>query len=251
MKRFVLFITVLFFSFGIAAAQGYEQGVLGLINFNTQQGFDPSTVSVTALYDIHSRRFDAEAGLNIGTGAFDFTSQTSYRFLRKDKVTLGTGIIYNLNWFYDYSLTHNFLPGFYVTWRPASFQSLSFDLDLVLKVRRVFALHDDLPNLLNTTVAFEFRNDFYIPNGINLFIEVSSIEKFRYMIFCAPSIIVGASFSTKYNFDIIAEGVIHYISLFTLSAYYEDTEFRLGVKYKWQLLFYVLHASYLLPANMV
>ena len=233
MRRFVLLFTVVFFNLGIAAAQGYEQNALCFINFTTKQGFDPSPVSVSALYDIHSRRFDAEGGLKFGLGDFDFTTQASYRFLRKDKITLGTGIIYNLNWFYDYSLTHNFLPGFYVTWRPASFYSLSFDLDLFLKVRRVFALHDDLPNLLNTTVAFEFRNDFYIPNGINLFIEVSSIEKFRYMIFCAPSIIFGAGFSTKYNFDIIAEGVIHYISLFTLSAYYEDTEFRLGVKYKW------------------
>ena len=233
MKRFVLFMTVLFFSFGIAAAQGYEQGVLGLINFNTQQGFDPSTVSVTALYDIHSRRFDAEAGLNIGTGAFDFTTQASYRFLRKDKVTLGTGIIYNLNWFYNYSLSSNFLPGFYVTWKPVSFYSLNFNIDYFLKIRTLFALSNTYQNLLNSTVAFRFRNDFYLPYNINLYFELSSIEKFRYMILCAPSIIFGGTWATNYNFDIIAELAVHYIDFFTLSANYEDTEFRLGVKYKW------------------
>ena len=233
MKRFALgFIFSLFFATS-AFAQQYQQSIEGLIGVNTMQGFDPSPVSFSFLYDIHSKRFDAEGGLKVGSGDFDFTSQASYRFLRKDNITLGTGIIYNLNWFYDYSLTHNFLPGFYVTWKPTPFYSLSFDIDLFLKVRRVFALHEDLPNLLNTTIAFEFRNDFYIPGGVNLYFEVSSIEKFRYMIFCAPSIIFGGNFSTPYKFDIVAEAVVHYISLFTLSAYYEDTEFRLGARYKW------------------
>ena len=78
-------------------AQKYEQSVLGFIGLNTRQGFEPSPVYFSGLYDIHSKRFDAEGGLKIGSGSLDFTTQGSYRFLRKDKITLGTGIIYNLN----------------------------------------------------------------------------------------------------------------------------------------------------------
>ena len=233
MKRVVLlfaFLTVFSLS---AAANDYEQGVSGFINFNTMQGFDPSPVSFSGLYDIHSRRFDAEGGLRIGSGDLQVTLQGSYRFLRKDKITLGTGLLYNLNWFYEYSLSNNFLPGFYLTWKPASFYSLNFDIDLFLKLRTVFALKNYSPGLLNTTVAFRFRNDFFLPHNINLYLELSSIERFRYMILCAPSIIVGGTISTKYSFDIIAEFAVHYIDLFTLSANYEDTEFHLGVKYKW------------------
>lgn len=233
MKRFVLaFAVSILFAFS-ALAQDYEQGVLGIISFNTMQGFDPSPVSFSGSYDIHSKRFDADGGIKAGLGDFQLTLQGSYRFLRKDKITLGTGLLYNLNWFYDYSLSNNFLPGFYITWKPASFYSLNFDIDLFLKIRTIFALQKYNPGLLNTTVAFRFRNDFYLPYNINLYLELSSIEKFRYMILCAPSIIFGFNYSTKYNFDIVTEVAIHYIDLFTLSANYEDTEFHLGVKYKW------------------
>ncbi len=233
MKRFVLFLLSFTLFTGLSFAQNYQQGIQGILNINTMQGFDPSPLSVSAIYDIHSRRFDAEGGLRIGLGDFQLTSQASYRFLRKNKLTLGTGIIYNLNIFYNYSSSHNFLPGFYLTWKPASFYSLNFDIDLFLKIRRIYALKENLPNLLNTTVAFRLKNDFYLPKGINLYFEVSSIEKFRYMILCAPSIIFGGVFSINNSFDIIAEGAIHYIDLFTLSANYEDTEFHVGVKYKW------------------
>lgn len=233
MKRYVFVLICFFILASAASARNFNQSAEVLIDFNTRQGFDPSPFSISGIYDIHSRRFDAEAGLKAGTGDFQLTLQGSYRFLRKNKLTLGTGVIYNLNLFYEYSLSSNFLPGFYLTWKPCSFYSLNFDLDLFLKIRTVFALHEELPNLLNTTMAFRFRNDFYLPHNINLYFELSSIEKFRYMILCAPSIIFGGQYSTEYGIAIVAEAAIHYIDFFTLSANYEDTEFRLGVQYRW------------------
>ena len=141
--------------------------------------------------------------------------------------------IYNLNLFYKYSISSNFLPGFYLTWRPCPFYSLNLDIDLFLKIRSVFALQEVLPNLLNTTMAFRFRNDFYLPKNINLYLEIASIEKFRYMILCAPSFVLGGNFSINQSFDVVAEVAVHYIDFFTLSANYEDTEFRAGVRFKW------------------
>ena len=146
---------------------------------------------------------------------------------------MGTGVIYNFNWLHNVSISNNFLPGFYLKWKPTPFYALDMNIDFFLKLRNVFALNDDLASLVNTTLAFSFHNDFYLPNNINLYFEFASIEPFRHMILCAPSFIFGASYPVMDNLEIGIEASIHYIDFFTISAHYEDIEFSLEAVYRW------------------
>ena len=248
MKR-AAFIFVLFFIFAFGvSAQEYEQGlsdsdsVLPIkfsqtaeasLGFNTMQGYEPSPVFFSAFYNIFGNRFAAGAGTRLEKGDLQLTLNASYKFFKHPKVSLGTGITYNLNWLQDFSISNNFLPGLYFTCSPVSFYTLEIDVDFFLKVRKVFALHDDLSSLINTTMAFSLRNDFYLPEDISLYFEFASIEQFRYMILCAPSFIIGTKYSGFENLDLWLEASIRYIDFFTLSAHYDDTEIRLGVKYRW------------------
>ena len=204
-----------------------------LFGINSLQGYEPAPVSFAFGYNIFAKRFSAFAGTKLEQGDTQITLDATYKFFRTPKVSLGTGILYNLDWFHDFSLSNNFLPQLFVSYSPRSFYTLQFDVDFFLKLRNVFALHNDLSSLINTTMAFSIRNDFYLPKDINLYFEFASIEKFRYMILCAPSFIFGANYSGFKNFDFCFEAAIRYIDFFTLSAHYDDTEIRLGVRYRW------------------
>ena len=203
------------------------------IGFNSMQGYEPSPFCIFGNYNVLGKRFEAGAGLKLEKGDTQFTLNGSYRFFKTPQVSLGTGIIYNFDWLHDVSISNNFLPGFYLWWNPCSFYSLQMNIDFFLKLRGVFALHDDLSYLINATMAFCFHNDFYLPHNINLYFEFASIERFRYMILCAPSFIFGGRYAIKDNLDISLEAAIRYIDFFTLSAHYEDTAINLGVRYKW------------------
>lgn len=225
-------LSVILFSSGLAA-QKYSQSADFSLNFNTMQGFEPAPIAFTGLYSINSKRLSAEGGLLVSAGESQITLKGAFDFIARPKIHVGSGVIYNFNVFYDISLSNNFLPTLFIKWKPCTIYQLSLDLSFFLKLRTLFVLKDYQPLLLNTSAAFRLRNDFYLPRNINLFIEVSSIETFRYMILCAPSFSFGGLIPINEKIELQADATIHYIDFFTLSANYEDTTIRLGVKYKW------------------
>lgn len=244
-------LLIIIFSFLLIklSAQGQEQGITDHdtlipikfnqnvefdIGINTMQGYEPGPVSFMGNYNIFGNRFSASAGIKLLTGDTQFTLIGSYKFFKHPKISLGTGIIYNFDWLHDFSISNNFLPELYLNWKPCRFYSLNFNAAFFLKLRNVFALHDDLSYLINTTMAFSLHNDFYLPHDIQLYFEFASIERFRYMILCAPSFIFGAKYSVTEKLDLSLEAAIRYIDFFTLSAHYEDTSINVGVKYQWQ-----------------
>lgn len=211
----------------------FKQSAQMDLMFNTMQGYEPGLFAVSGIYDVEGKRFSALAGIKLQGGDSQFTFSGAYTFFKRNKLSLGTGVIYNLNWLHDISLTNNFLPGIYLEWKPTPFYALEMNVDFFLKLRNVFILKDDLSSLINATMAFYFHNDFFLPNNINLYFEFASIEPFRYMILCAPSFIFGGRYSIENNLDVGLEIIVHYIDFFTLSAHFDDMEFHVGVGYKW------------------
>ena len=200
--------------------------------FNTIQGYEPGLFAVSGIYDVEGKKFSALAGIKLQRGDSQFTFSGAYTFFLSNKISLGTGVIYNLNWLHDISLTNNFLPGIYLEWKPTPFYALEMNVDFFLKLRNVFILNDDLSSLINATMAFYFHNDFFLPNNINLYFELACIEPFRYMILRARSFIFGGRYSIENNL-VGLEIIVHYIDFFTLSAHFDDMEFHVGVGYKW------------------
>ena len=211
----------------------FHQNAEFALGFNTMQGYEPSPVSASFYYNIFGNRFSAAAGTKLEKGDTQLTISGSYKFFKHTKVSLGTGIVYNLDWLHDFSLSNNFLPSLFIIYTPNDFYSLKFDADFFFKFRNVFALSDDLSSLINATMAFSLRNEFSLPKDISLYFEFASIERFRYMILCAPSFIFGGRYSAFEHFDLTLEAAIRYIDFFTLSAHYDDTEIRIGASYKW------------------
>ena len=245
MKRRILLLTFafVFFTANIwaqtsenndsAPQKQIQQNVEVFARFNTMQGYEPSFFSATGVYNILGPKFSASGGLFLQKGDTQLTISAKYKFHHTQKLSLGTGVTYNMNVLHNYSISNNFLPGFYLEWQPTSFYKLDFTLDFLVKFRSLFVFSKYARPLVNTTMGGNLKNTFYLPKDITLYIEFASIEDFRYMIFCAPSFIFGSEFAINDRFDVGVEAAVHYIDFFTLSAHYEDTDFRLGVRYKW------------------
>ncbi len=211
----------------------FEQSAQAFARFNTLQDFEPSLFSVSAVYDIWGRRFYASGGFLLEKGDTQFTVEAGYKFFKHEKLSLATGIIYNFNWLHDISLTNNFLPCLSLEWKPVPAYTLELSVDYFFKLRRLFVMGAKAHPLINTTMAVVIKNKFNLQEDLMTYIEFSSIEEFRYMVFCAPSFILGAEYTLNDNLDLLFEAAIRYIDFFTLSAHYADSDLRLGVRYRW------------------
>lgn len=233
LKSITFFVTFSLLSSLIWAQPAPEQNAEFFTRFNTMQDFEPSFFAASGIYNIWGRRFSASGGLLLQKGDSQLTLQASYKFFKHEKLSLATGAIYNLNWLHNYSLSNNFLPYFMLEWKPLSLYTLEVSFDYMLKLRRLFVLSRNHHPLINSTIAFSIKNTFNINEDIKLYFEAASFEKFRYMMFCAPSFIFGGHYLLNQNLTLEFETAIHYIDFFTLSAHYADSDIRLGVKYKW------------------
>ena len=211
----------------------FHQNVEVFARFNTLQDYEPSLFSASAMYNIWGKRFSASGGTQIQEGDTQLTLSASYAFFKNKKLSLGTGIIYNLNWLHDYSITNNFLPCFFLEWEPNSVYKLELSIDLLFKFRHLFIFRFNQHQLINSTVAIQIKSIFNLPKNFLLYVEFASIETFRYAIFCAPSYIAGVEYKLNDSFDIMLDATVHYIDFFTLSAHYADTDIRIGGRFKW------------------
>lgn len=245
MKGKIYFFLVIFiFLTGILPAQAipeanteipikYEQSAQIITGFNTLQDYQPSCFSLSGSYNIWGKRFSAFGGFFLEGGDCQLTLKAAYKFFKREKLSLATGVIYNLDWLQNISLANNFLPCISFEWKPFSFYTLKTDLAFMFKLRRVFVFDKNTHPLINATMAAVIKNTFNLPRDINLYLEFASIENFRYMVFCAPSFIMGAQYKLNEKIELSLEAAIRYIDFFTLSAHYSDSDIRLGVKYKW------------------
>ncbi|MBO4533676.1 MAG: hypothetical protein J5726_08290 [Treponema sp.] len=244
MKRTIFLLTLVFLFISPVIAQPipqedsmlpikYQQNAQVFARFNTLQDFEPSVFAFSGVYNIWGRRFAASAGLFLQNGDTQLTLDGSYKFFKHDIISIATGVVYNLNWLHDISLTNNFLPYFNLEYKPVSFYTLDLNVDFLFKLRRLFVLSGSGHPLINASIAVSIKNTFTLPENFKIYIECASIEQFRYMIFCAPSFIFGAEYELDEKFDLCFELAVRYIDFFTLSAHYADSDIRLGARYKW------------------
>ena len=87
-----------------------------------------------------------------------------------------------------------------------------------------------MPFLISNTAAAEATFTFTLPFNTDIFFGVSTYEKYRYPIFGATSFYLGTSFTFEKHVYFSLEAVAHYIDFFTLSANFEDAEFKLTTR---------------------
>ena len=199
--------------------------------YNTASAFESYSFFGNLKFLLDSEKVRIRTGLQYGSGNVDFSNSFVYWPLRFSCVRLGLGLIYNLEFFLDISMTHNLLPGFYLECRPCSWFSFDFMLSFFIKGRTIYALKDDCPLLMNYSAATGFNFNFYLPYNIALFLGMNSCEDFRYMVLGASSFSAGISYVLNDSWSFYFTGTARYVDFFFLSSAFEDAEFKLSARY--------------------
>ena len=249
MKRYKFFLTavigctLLFAPTGLFAEENEEsekadftQAVTGIFVANTGQGFEPYHLALEAAYTLDTETLSATGAVKAAKGDLQFTAKCIWLPLGINtewmSLKLGAGLIYNFDAYLPYSISNNLLPGAYLHFAPGKHWCLTADISYFFKGRTLFAIADKNPLLVNSTIAFRLRNDFFINEAFGAYLEVSSYELFRYMILCAPSLTLGGTFNTGNSLSFALEATARFTDFFTVSAYYDSTEVRFLVRYE-------------------
>lgn len=199
--------------------------------YNTGSAFETYRFYGNLKFILSDEKISIKAGLQYGPGNVDATSSMVFWPLRFTHVKLGFGVIYNIEFFGDISMTNNILPGIYVDYRPCSWFSLDAMTSFFVKGRTIYAFADVTPLLMNYSVALGFNMWFYLPYNFALSVGCSSYEDFRYMVLCAPTFSGSVSYTLNKSWSFSFTALAHYVDFFTLSSAYEDAEFKLSARY--------------------
>lgn len=239
MRRFVFFVFILIFSACCYAASkdvslkndAPSHSVIFGNALLTDSRVTPKNIYFQGSYLFDSPMFSAGGGMQAGSDRFDFYAAGVFWFLRTKHNKLGAGLHYHVGTLQDISTTNDLLAGLYYKFQPWYWFSVFLNFSYFFKARTVYAVADVIPVLPHNSLAASIRLDFYPVKYVSFFLEMSTYEEFRYLVFCAPSFIAGVSANFSEHISLWVSAKARYVDFFTLSAGYENTEFVFGARY--------------------
>ncbi|MBR6296721.1 MAG: hypothetical protein IKR40_09640 [Treponema sp.] len=199
--------------------------------YNTGAAFETYRFFGSLHFLLDNEKIRFWTGLQYGPGNVDFTNTIVYWPLRFTHVKVGIGLVYNLEFFSDISMTNNLLPGIYVDYRPCSWFSFDASTSFFIKARTIYAIADTVPLLMNYSAALGLNFNFYLPYNFGLSLGLNSSEDFRYYVLGASSFSATISYTLNQAWSFYFTGTARYVDFFTLSSAYEDAEFKLSVRF--------------------
>lgn len=199
--------------------------VFTAIAANTNSGFEPYIFSFQLGYNIETTSASGTGAWHFAHNNIQSANEGIWWPLRFKCVRLGLGGTISLNFDIQYAFEFNALPGIYVEYFPFKRFLLSYHVNYLFKGRRIFAISDYEPFLINHSAAMGIRFHLFPGNGFSLYAGADSTELFRYSIFVAPTFTTGIMYSYE-RFSFLFELNARYIDFFTLSSAYEGTEIR-------------------------
>lgn len=199
--------------------------------YNTGTAFETYRVYGNLKFLLRDESVSMDVGLQYGPGTIDAMTSAVYWPLRFTHVKVGVGLIYNLEFFSDISMTNNLLPGIYVDYRPCSWFTFDAMTSFFIKARTIYVIADVKPLLMNYSLALGFNFEFKLPYNFGLSLGFNSYEDFRYMVLGAPSFSATLSYTLNESWAFYFSACAHYVDFFTLSSAYEDAEFKLSARF--------------------
>ncbi len=241
--KFTIFIFIAFFAVFSAKAQNIlsayantnsseENLFFSSFTANTHTSFEPYVFSLQTGYVFEKENLSTTTALHFARESIQITEEGVFWPFRFSRLRMGFGGVVNIHFDSVYDTEINFLPGFYIQFKPFSIFMLSAHTNYFSKGRFIYSVSDAQPILINRSVALGIRASFYPNKSFMLYISLDSTEIFRYMIFMVPTFALGATYNANSNWMFLAEINVRYVDFFTLSAQYEGGELRFSVGYK-------------------
>lgn len=244
MKKIILSFLLFFLSFYIFAFKNdfvafrkdapIEQNAFMCFASNTNSGFEGYTFSLQSKYSFENRWVSFSLGSLLAADDFSFTTDATFWFLRLNHFRMGLYNLYHFENIRNVSNTNDFLLGFDLDVKPCKWFEFLAQVSYQNKITEIipFRKYGGLM-LKNHTGEISVKTIFYPWNFLEVSLELSSTEYFRYTLFFAPSWTFSVTYDWQCNLYTSVELVSRWVDMFTLSGYHEGSEFRLVMGYRW------------------
>lgn len=225
MKKLIIGAFFLIFSGAIFAekvnffSKDYSLSFQNGLSLENGSDFAPVTQSVdfSSYLDYHELFFSS--GFKILPESMDFTTKAIYWPTLFNHFNTGVGTIFHLQDYHDTFLELDFLNGIFFKYDSLKVFSVSANFLHLYKAAKIYNLPKKYQWIVNNNnMALDVNFNFQITNSWNLYLDFASYSYYRYMLFFAPDIKLGANFHFSKTFVIGTEIEGQYIDMFTLSA---------------------------------
>ncbi len=232
MKRFVLFLSVLFLSVNLFAEQKLE---LSLMNYMpssiADEKVEAQLIYSNSLQLANQNVIDYSAGINVNNSLVGATEYLSWKFT--DAISSRNDYSFNiffdqcLHWRYLYQVSNqlDFLIGPHFQFNLAKGWSIEVTTLYLLKIGFIDGMKK--PVAANDGEAGFYFKKRFTPSFSGIF-SLTSYDFFYIPKFLAPIWTLGVQYDISSQFYLSLDTKVRYIDMFTLTAYLDSFEIRLA-----------------------
>lgn len=203
-------------------------------NPNFYNNIDYTTQAFQATYQYKAKSIDATAGFKLSEINFEISNDLTIYFVNIEKFGAGFNCIYHFNTYDNTFNEHDLILGADVFFKPTDWFTIKFRTGYLRTSSEIFALRKyNNEWITNNSVYLYLKTQFEPIENLNLYLEASNCELFKYMLFSSASFTIGAEYTFNFGLSIKAEAVSRYIDIITLSARYDSTDLRISAGYRW------------------
>lgn len=191
-------------------------------------GFEPDSINGFAILEYQKPEYYADLGYKISDIKSDLVFSSVYWPQWNENVNIGVGMQYHLLSYQNLFHEHDIMAGVYIKLKGKKIFTVSANIDYYLKLAKLYLLEKN-PWLMNNTIGINTKFNWNI-NNFDIYFAMGTYSYFRYILFCAPDLVVGGNWKFSKHLSVGCEFEAQYLDFFTISANLDSVEFKTFLK---------------------
>ncbi|MBQ0003165.1 MAG: hypothetical protein KBT21_06475 [Treponema sp.] len=203
-------------------------------NANFYNQLDYSSQAFSASYQYSAKSIDATAGFLVSENNFELATDFSIYFINLEKFGAGFNGVYHFKTYDNTFNEHDIILGFDIFFKPVKWFKVNVKAGYLRPCSEIITLRKFGNEwICNNSVYLFCRTQFEPVENLNIYLQASNCELFRYMLFSSASFTLGAEYTFNFGLSLKSEVVSRFIDIICLSARYDSTDFRISAGYRW------------------
>ncbi len=230
----VLFLYVPLFSINFERPEQFIEFDISCLG---SRGTERNTTLYSVEYGVNGKKYDGILGIQFcpdvfdTTFALDFYPSVSTWKLYSSTISLGGGLMYHFQNFFDVGCEHDAFAVLDYKFKTKKNFLLSVVNGIGIKAAKVYELASEVPYIWNKNVIVALKLEKLFENGIEIFAKGSSFTMYRYALFISPRYAFGAAYNFDSGLRFGGEFEIGFSDQYTTGPYVNSIMFRLSTKY--------------------
>lgn len=190
------------------------------------------TLSTAITQQTDMKELFVSTGIESLYNQLNFTSDIYYAPTFWNCLNAGAHLINHFTWNYTDYFEYDFLPGIYLSYKPAAWFYMTGSAFFQLKSSYIFDIYPSAGTIISTCPAFSVIFGFLPQEDLEIKISISSYDYFRYYLFFAPEYKLEAVYKATKHLSIFLSGDVQFVDFFTLSANFSSLTACIGISWE-------------------